>query len=794
MARELPASQLRFTCPDDWLTWESSHEVPPAAGIVGQTRAVSALEFGLVADAPGFNVFVTGLVGTGKMTAVELHLRKISQSGPAPDDLCYVFNFHCPEMPKLLRLQPGAGAILRERMLALAQQLSTLIPELLRSPELQQLLEERIEDLRQRQEQLFRQFEARVKKAGFALVQVQAGAIMHPEILALVDDRPVSLDKLQRLAEEGKLSPEEWERLAKSHQKLTLELQEVVAEATEIVKEMQRRAADLKEAILAPKVALLCKEIAAAVGDPRVKSYLKDVQDDILKHLAAFQDGQPPEDILVRYAVNLVVDNSQTQGRPVVVETEPTLTNLLGTVEARFGEGMQATTDHTRIRVGSLVRANGGFLVLNAVDVLNEGAAWSALKRALRYRQARIRPRETLFAVSGQALQPEPVELQVKVVMLGERALFDALFDMDEEFGRLFKVLADFDRDTPLTPQRVSDFLQVMAKIVQEEKLPPLDREGMRALVEEGVRLGGPRRRLTARFSDVADVLREAGFLAHGEQSPVISASHIARAVNSRRARFSLPEEKLLQFMLDNLLLVKTEGMEVGQVNGLAVYDLGYFAFGLPGRVTAQVSPGNEGVVNIEREARLSGRTHDKGVLILAGFLRGSFASRKPLSVHASIAFEQSYHGVEGDSASSAELYAILSALSGLPVRQDLAVTGSVDQLGNVQAIGGVNEKIEGFFALCHARGLSGTQGVVIPESNVDDLHLSPEVTKAVEAGKFHVYAVSHVREGMELLTGVPWGEEREDGSFPENSICDRITRRLAEMSETLRWFRHAAS
>lgn len=794
MARELPASQLRFTCPDAWLSWESSRDVPPATGIVGQARAVTALEFGLAADAPGFNVFVTGLVGTGKMTAVELHLRKISQSGRVPDDLCYVFNFACPEMPKLLRLQPGAGGILRERMSALAQQLSTLIPELLRNPELQKLLEERIEDLRQRQEQLSRQFEARVKEAGFALVQVQAGAVMHPEILALVDDRPVSMDKLRRLAEEGKLAPEEWERLAKSHQKLTSELQEVVAEATEIVKEMQRRAAELKEAILAPKVALLCKEIAAAVGDPRVKSYLKEVQDDILKHLAAFQDGQPAEDILIRYAVNLVVDNSQTQGRPVVVETEPTLTNLLGTVEARFGEGMQATGDHTRIRVGSLVRASGGFLVLNAVDVLNEGGAWSALKRALRYRQARIRPRETLFAVSGQALQPEPVELHVKVVMLGERALFDALFDMDEEFGRLFKVLADFDRDTPLTPQRVGDFLQVMAKIVEEEKLPPLDREGMRALVEEGVRLGGPRRRLTARFSDVADVLREAGFLAHGEQSLVISASHIARAVTCRRARFSLPEEKLLQFMLDNLLLVKTEGREVGQVNGLAVYDLGYFAFGLPGRVTAQVSPGNEGVVNIEREARLSGRTHDKGVLILAGFLRGSFAANAPLSMHASIAFEQSYHGVEGDSASSAELYAILSALSALPVRQDLAVTGSVDQLGNVQAIGGVNQKIEGFFALCQARGLSGTQGVVIPEANVDDLHLSPEVTEAVQAGKFHVYAVSHVREGMELLTGVPWGEKCVDGSFPENSICHRITCRLAEMSESLRRLRHVES
>jgi ATP-dependent Lon protease len=790
MARELTAAQLRFRCPDSWIAAQTSQEIPKAMGIVGQERGVAALEFGLGTDAPGFNLFVTGLVGTGKMTAVALHLKHLSQQGPVPEDLAYVFNFESPERPKLLRLRPGGGKLLREHMAALLRQLSSLIPGLLGSPPVQKLLEEALEDLQQKQKQLLREFEARVQKAGFTLVQVQVGAVTHPEILAVVNDRPMAMDRLWRLAEEGKLAKAEVERLWQTHQELTQELQQLVSQVMAMGAEMQRRAGELRESIVAPKLAALCKEIAQAVGDPRVKEYLKQVQKDLLANLQAFSEGEPGEELLIRYAVNVVVDNSHTAGRPVVVETEPSPANLLGTIEARLADGMPATADHTRIRAGSLVRANGGFLVLNAMDVLAEPGAWPALKRALRYRQAVIRPREKLFAVSGQTLQPEPVDLQVKVVMLGDRGLFDTLFQLDEEFGKLFKVLADFDRDMPLGPSQVQDFLRVMAKILEEENLPPLDREGMKALVEEGVRLGGPRRRLTARFSDVADVLREAGFLAQREGAQLIGRQHIQKAAQQRRARFSLPEEKLLQFMLEKLLVVQTEGWVVGQVNGLAVYDLGYFAFGLPGRVTARVSLGTEGVVNIEREARLSGRTHDKGVLILTGFLRGTFAAQVPLSMNASIAFEQAYSGVEGDSASSAEVYAILSALSGLPLRQDLAVTGSVDQLGNVQAIGGVNEKIEGFFALCAARGLSGTQGVLIPETNVEDLHLAPEVVEAVAQGRFHIYPVSHVREGLELLTGVEAGQPGEDGRFPENSVFGLASRRLAAMAETLRRYR----
>ncbi|MGC8915364.1 MAG: Lon protease family protein [Thermoanaerobaculum sp.] len=788
--RQLAAEDLRFSCPDAWIPGETSADVPPATGIVGQERGVRALELGLAIDSPGFNVFVTGLVGTGKMTAVELHLRRISAAGPAPDDLAYVFNFQAPERPRLLRLAAGSGSVLRDRMAAFIRELRGWLPALLGSPDVAKLLDARLEDLQQKQTQLLREFENRVQEAGFTLVQVQVGPVTHPEILALVDGRPVSMDKLSRLAEEGKFDKKELARLAETHQELVGELQQVVAQVVAIGGEMQQKAAELRRNIVQPRLHQALAAVAKAVGDPRVEPYLQQVEEDLVANLQAFLEEEPPEEVLLRYTVNLVVDNAQTPGRPVVVEADPSVANLVGTVEARLMDGAHATSDHTRIRAGSLARANGGFLVLNALDVLSEPGAWPVLKRVLRNQQVVIRPRETLFALSGQTLQPEPIDLAVKVVMLGDRALFDALYEVDEEFGKIFKVLADFDRDMPLGKKEVHDFLAVMAKIVRDEKLPPVDRGGMKALVEEGVRLGGPRRRLTARFSDVADVLREAGYIAKNEGANAVSGRHIAASVAARRARFSLPEEKLLQFMVDQLLVVRTQGVAVGQVNGLAVYDLGYFAFGLPGRVTARVSLGTEGVVNIEREARLSGRTHDKGVLILSGFLRGTFALEVPLSMHASIAFEQSYGGVEGDSASSAEVYAILSALSGLPLRQDLAVTGSVDQHGNVQAIGGVNQKIEGFFALCQAQGLSGTQGVIIPEANVPDLHLAPEVVDAVAAGTFHVYAVSHVTEGLQLLTGVPAGVRGRDGHYPEGTVFGLCQKRLQDMAETLRRFR----
>ena len=771
MVQELAASGLRWSCPPQWLRADSTAHLKPSRGIIGQARAVRSLELGLAISSLGFNVFVAGLVGTGRMTAIELHLRSLADQGPPPDDLLYVHNFASPEQPRLLRLEAGHGTALQDLMDRLLHELARILPGLFSGEDFQKHLEISVEDLKGTQQGLIRDFEEKVRAGGFTLVQVQVGSVTRPEILPVVDDRPVTMEKLGSLAEEGKVDKTrlaEWET---AHAKLSEELQRVFREVMTLREEMVSRAEALRRATIEPVLKAAFADIARAVGDPRVCPYLDEVQKDLIDHieiLAQPDGGEDGADPLLRYRVNVIVDNGPTMGRPVVIETEPTFANLFGTLEARVGRDLQSSTsDHTRIRAGSLLRANGGFLVLNAFDAVSEAGVWPALKRALRYRRAVIRPRDVLFALTGQALQPEPVDLDVKVVMVGDRALYDMLHELDEDFRKIFKVLADFDSEMPRGEAQVTEFLALMAKIVRDEKLPHLNREGMAALVEEGVRLARNRGRLSARFSDVADVLREAAFLTRAQHKRFVGRQQVRAAVCARRERFNLPEEKLTEFMLDNVLHVETSGVAVGQINGLAVYDLGYHAFGLPGRVTARVALGKEGVVNIEREARLSGPTHDKGVLILTGFLGSLFATEKPLSMTATIAFEQSYGGIDGDSASSTEVYAILSALSNLPLRQDLAVTGSVDQGGRIQAIGGVNEKIEGFFELCRRRGLSGSQGVMIPVDNVADLQIEPEVVEAVAAGHFHIFPVAWIADGIELLTGVPAGERDAGRPLP---------------------------
>lgn len=793
MPHELAARQLRWSCPPEWIPAESTARLTPSRGIIGQARAVRALELGLAIDSLGFNVFVTGLVGTGRMTAIELHLRPLADRGSPPDDLLYVYNFASPEQPCLLRLGAGRGVALRDVLDRVLRQLSQTLPGLFASEEFSKHIEIAIEDLKTSQQTLIKGFEEEVRAAGFTLVQVQVGSVTRPEILPLLEDRPVTMEKLGLLAGEGKVEKARFVELESAHARLSEKLHRVFREVMVLRDEMVSRAEGLRRATIEPILEAAFAEVAKAVGDERVERYLAEVRRDLLDHLDDLSQPGSTEDApdpLMRYQVNVVVDNGPTKGRPVIIETEPTFGNLFGTVEARVGRDLQsATSDHTRIRAGSLLRANGGFLVLNAFDAISEAGVWPALKRALRYRRAVIRPRDVLFAISGQALQPETVDLDVKVVMVGDRALYDLLHELDEDFRKIFKVLADFDSEMPRGQGQVGEFLALMAKIVRDEKLVHINRDGMAALVEEGVRLARNRGRLSARFSDVADILREASHLARSQKRRFVGREHLRQAVQARRERFGLPEEKLLCFMQEGVLHIRTDGEAVGQINGLAVYDLGYHAFGLPGRVTARVSLGREGVVNIEREARLSGPTHDKGVLILQGYLASLFAADKPLSMNATVAFEQSYGGVDGDSASSTEVYAILSALASIPLRQDLAVTGSVDQGGRVQAIGGVNEKIEGFFELCTRRGLTGTQGVLIPLDNVADLQLEPAVVEAVAAGLFHIHAVAHVSEGIELLTGVEAGERDRSGRYPRDSVLGRCAERLSEMAEQLRRF-----
>ncbi len=619
-------------------------------------------------------------------------------------------------------------------------------------------------------------------KAGFRLVQIQTGETVHPDVLPVVEDEPVPVDRLAELAEAGKLSARRAQELEEGYATLSSRLQEVFEEVGRIREAMQERVNEVRLAVVRPILDRVVARLAEEVDDAAVQPYLQAVRRDLEENLELLGE----EGALVRWKVNLAVDNAQTRGRPVVIETEPTYTNLFGAVERRLLENGEAVTDFTRIRAGSLLRANGGFLVINADDALLEPRVWPALKRALKYRRVQIQSLESLV-LGASTLKPEAVPLDLKVVVIGDRAVYDLLYRYDKDFSKIFKILADFDSLLRSTEEGAADVASVLAKVIREEDLLHLDRDGLAAMLEVAVRQARWRRRLSSRFSDLADVLREASYLAKQSAAARITREHVQQAYRAQRRRHSLSEERVLESYREGIYLVRTEGEAVGQVNGLAVYDLGHHVFGRPMRISARVGLGREGVINVERQAGLSGPTHDKGVQILTGFLRGTFARTVPLSIACSVTFEQSYGGIDGDSASSTEVYAILSALSGLPVRQDVAVTGSVDQYGNVQPIGGVNEKIEGFFKVCRESGLTGSQGVMIPSSNVGDLHLDPQVVEAVEAGRFHVWAVERVEEGIELLTGVPAGEWDEAEGWTPGSVYARCQERLETMVRRLK-------
>lgn len=788
MARELSADEVVWRCPEDWVPWSSSDELEPATTIVGQERAVTAIEFGLGMRGVGYNVFVTGLSGTGRLTTITKYLDGLPKDGTPPPDVVFVFNFRAPEEPRALRLAAGAGRRLRDGMSALVSQLGEGLPRAMEDKELRERMERAVGDLRQRERELLEGFDGEVREAGFALVQIQAGMVSRPEVLPVVDGKPVALEQLGALVDEGKVAKEAVEQMREVHEQLSEKLHEVFREVTALRREGQERFENVRRRVLAPILDEAVQRVRQQVADDGAAEYLDSVREDLesnLELLLADDDGSDGDRYL-RWRVNLAVDNADLGGRPVVMETEPTYSNLFGTVERSLLPSGEAVTSFLRIRAGSLIRANGGFLVLNAEDLLLEPRVWPSLKRALKHRRVGIQTLESLV-FGGAAMRPEAVPLDVKVVVIGDRGIYDLLFRHDSDFPKVFKVLADFDSVMVPSASSAGELLAVLRKVGLEEELPPLAGSGMRAVLEQAVRMGHWRRRFSSRFSDVADLYREAAYQAEQDGSLQVEGRHVDEARAARDRRHGLSEDRAHELIAEGVVRVETDGTAVGQVNGLAVYDLGHHRFGRPSRITASLGVGREGVINIERQAGLSGPTHDKGVNILTGFLRGLFARRAPLSMACSITFEQSYGGIDGDSASSTEIYAILSALADAPLRQDVAVTGSVDQHGRIQAIGGVNEKIEGFFRVCREAGLTGRQGVMIPPSNAADLHLGAEVVAAVESGSFHVWTVATIAEGIELLTGLPAGEPDDDGEFPDGSIHRRCQDRLEEMTRSMR-------
>ncbi len=793
MIRKLASEELVWRCPEEWVPTPDSNAVEPASTIVAQNRAVEAIEFGLGMRTIGYNIFVTGLSGTGRLTTIKSFVDRLAEGDERPDDVCFVFNFRKPEEPSALFLSTGAGNRLRDGMEDLIRQLSENLPAILGDRDFRSRIERAVEPLQRQERELTEAFEKEVRDAGFTLVQVQAGLVTRPEVLPMVEDKPVPLEHLQSLVEAEKISAEDLEKLKERHLELTEKLRDVFQEVADIRRKVQQRVEDVRRKLLEPAFDDAVNRIRQVVADSRADGYLAAVSEDLAQNLELFMvsDEDLPGDVdrFLRWRVNVVVDNTDLKGSPVVMETEPSYTNLFGTVERTLTQSGEAVTSFMRIRAGSLMRANGGFLVLNADDLLMEPRVWPGLKRALKYRRVQIQSIESLV-LGASVLKPEPVPIDVKVVVIGSRMIYDLLFRYDDDFSKIFKVLADFDNVLEPSASHAGDLLSVLRKVSAEEELPAMDRGGMAAMLEQAVRMGSWRRRFSIRFSDLADLLREAAFQARRTNGETISREHVAAACAARRRRHGLSEDRSHELISEGVIRVETTGKAVGQVNGLAVYDLGHHRFGRPSRITAQVGVGREGVINVERQAGLSGPSYDKGVGILTGFLRGTFARKAPLAMACSITFEQSYGGIDGDSASSTEVYAILSALSEEPLRQDVAVTGSVDQYGNVQAIGGVNEKIEGFFRVCSARGLSGEQGVMIPAANVADLHLTSEVAAAVGGGEFHVWAVDRIEDGIALLTGRPAGQWNDETGWSEGSVLGLCQRRLDEM---VRLMRHAA-
>lgn len=800
--KEVPVKQLRWHCNPKSLAIRTTNDIKPSKEIIGQDRALRALRLGLEIKHFGYNVFVTGFSGTGRTTTLKRLLGEFEDKQVPLHDRCYVHNFHNPDQPVLITLAASQGIQFRDDMDEFVADLLKNIPAVFESKRYQEARKQTLEHFQERQRSILKDFEKKVKERGFELIQVQVGQMMRPDIAPVIDNTPVAFEQLDALATQGKLSKEQLEQFMKDRTTLESQMELVFKEMRNIERKAKESVEELANRFLLPLVKDHLDELREKYHDEKLHRYLDDVQKNIMENADRFLPGDEQqklrtapspqhweEDAFSEFHVNVVVDNSQTKGIPIIIETNPRFKNLFGTIDREVDKSGLWRMDFTMIKSGSFLQADSGYLVLNALDALIEPGVWQTLKRTLRNQLLEIQPLESGLFGATSALKPEPIPIDVKVVMIGDAHVYSILYEQDDDFKKIFKVRADFDIEMPKIAKTLDRYVSFIKMICDEEKLKPFDAGGVAEIIEYGVRLAGKQHKLSTRFNVVADVLREANFWAEKNGDSIVTNSHVRKAIDEHIERVNMVEEKIQEMILDGTIMIDSKGKVVGQVNGLSVYDLGEHAFGKPSRITVRTAMGKAGVINIEREAELSGPTHNKGVLILGGYLRGLYATDKPLVMSASVAFEQSYGGVDGDSASSTEVYAILSSLANVPIRQDVAVTGSVNQKGEIQPIGGVNQKIEGFFDVCKARGLTGTQGVIIPVQNLQDLMLRHDVVEAVGRKKFHIYAVRTIDEGIEILTGAKAGKSRTTGrrvTFEANSIHDRVNKKLEEYAK--RW------
>jgi lon-related putative ATP-dependent protease len=778
------------------LEFETSKELEDLAGTVGQPRAVAAVEFAAGIARDGYNIFALGAPGTGKHSLVRHYLERHAAARPVPPDLCYVHNFEDPGAPRLVRLAAGRGADFRRDMVTLAERLHTGLTAAFESEEYQTRRQVIEEEFKERPREELGDIEKRAKEEGLVLLRSPVGMAFAP----LRNGEVMSGDEFRNLPDEQQ---KEIEAKVETFQE---EAQQALRQMPSWERERQERIHQLEREVTENAITNLLDELHKKYQDtPDVLNHLDAVRADVVeqgRELVESENtapsaamgiempqGRPRKGRLSRYHVNLIVDNRGLSGAPVVYEDNPTYDNLMGRIEhsAQFGA---LTTDFSHIKAGALHRANGGYLMVDAHKLLRVPYAWDALKRALQARRLRIEPLgQSLSLLNTVSLEPEPVELKVQVVLLGEPTLYYLLCAHDPDFEELFKVASDFAELMDATGDNVTAYLRLLAMLARGDELKPFDRAAMARLLEHSTRLAGDRDKLTARVGMVHDVMREADYWAGASGETVVGATHVQQAIAAQIHRADRMRERVHEQIELGTIMIDVAGAKIGQINGLAVISLGNFAFGRPNRLTARVRMGSGNVVDIEREVELGGPLHSKGVLILASYLGAHYAPDFPLSLSASLVFEQSYSGVDGDSASAAELFALLSAIAQVPVRQDIAVTGSVNQHGEIQAIGGVNEKIEGFFDVCRALGLSGEQGVMIPATNVRHLMLRQDVVDAVASGRFHIYPIATVDEGVELLTGMETARRDDSGRYPEGSINHLVEQRLRNYAEQKRAF-----
>lgn len=783
--------ELRNECNPKLFKFNDTSKIEALEGIIGQDRAVKAMEFGLKIKIRGYNIYMSGMTGTGKTSYAHNYIKKVARKEKVPDDWCYVYNFSRPNQPSALNLPAGLGKVFRKDMDEFIKVIKLEISKAFESDDYEKEKNDIVKDFQAKRDELLDQLNENAEKQGFKVKTTNAGIYFLP----VIEGKTVSEQEYGELEEDVKHQINEKSNL------LQMETIEIIRKIKNIEKEADEKVSEWENKIALFAVGMHINDLKEKYKDyNKISAYLEAVQEDILKNLDEFRDEEIPEDqqqyIIPwvrssesptdKYKVNLLVDNSELKGAPVIVDFNPTYYNLLGKLEYENEFGTM-TTDFTMIKGGLFHLANGGYIILQAKDLINNVQSWEALKRVIRTKKISIENmKEQMGLVAVSALKPEPIPLNIKVIIVGSEYLYQVLYEYDEDFRKLFKVKVDFDDEMERNKENIMQLAQFISSFCRRENTLHFDKTGVAKVVEYSSWLVEDQSKLSTRFNDIVEILCESCVWAEIEGSSFVNAQHVKKAVAEKANRSNRYDKRILESLEDGTIMIDTAGEVIGQINGLTIIDTGDYSFGKPSRITANTYIGERGIVNIEREVEMSGTSHSKGVLILAGYIGQKYAQEMPLSLSASLCFEQLYGGVDGDSASSAELYAILSSLSETPINQSIAVTGSVNQKGEVQPIGGATSKIEGFFELCKVRGLSGKQGVIIPYQNVKNLVLNDEVIEAVKNKKFHIYPVKTIDEGIEILTGVESGKKLADGSYKPGTINSLVYEKLRKYALTV--------